>query len=159
MTYITSSNAVGVPGSLIIPDNLTGAGFNPADGSTHYTAATFAGQKNVVDGTIAAFAALPVAPSIAALDAIDANSVAGDAEYRAAFAAVLGIQGVGIAPIASSAQTFTANNQASWSSTDPKLTIDYKDDNGMTWFTYATGFKGGGWQFANYFEELVRSRI
>ena len=156
MTYITSSNAVGVPGSLIIPDNLTGAGFNPADGSTHYTATTFAGQKNVVDGTIAAFAALgPFAPSIAALDAIDANSVAGDAEYRAAFAAVLDIQGVGIAPIASSAQTFTANNQASWSSTDPKLTIDYKDDNGMTWFTYATGFKSGGWQFATYFKELV----
>ena len=25
----------------------------------------------------------------------------------------------------------------------------------MLWFTYATGFKGGGWQFATYFKELV----
>ena len=48
------------------------------------------------------------------------------------------------------------NKQASWSSTDPKVTIDYKPtESSMLWYTYATGFKSGGWQFANYFKELV----
>ena len=26
----------------------------------------------------------------------------------------------------------------------------------MLWYTFATGFKGGGWQFATYFQELVQ---
>ena len=154
MTYITSSNAVGVPAQLVIPNNLTAAGFNPANPATHYTAQTFAGQKAVVDGGIAALGAQ--AAAIPTLAAIDANDTAGNADYIAAFGTLVALQGIGIAPIASSAQTFTATNQASWTSTDPKLTIDYKPtDDSMLWFTYATGFKGGGWQFATYFKELV----
>ena len=154
MTYITSSNAVGVPGGLVIPNNLAAAGFNPANPSTHYTAQTFAGQKAVVDGGIAALGAQ--AAAIPTLAAIDANDTAGNADYMAAFGTLVALQGIGIAPIASTAQTFTATNQASWTSTDPKLTIDYKPtDDSMLWFTYATGFKGGGWQFATYFRELV----
>ncbi|MFL2733099.1 MAG: hypothetical protein ACJ0FA_01255 [Gammaproteobacteria bacterium] len=36
------------------------------------------------------------------------------------------------------------------------MTIDYKpNESSMLWYTYATGFKSGGWQFANYFKELV----
>ena len=53
-------------------------------------------------------------------------------------------------------QLFILNQEKSWTSTDPKLTIDYKpNDNSMVWYTFATGFKGGGWQFATYFKELV----
>ena len=151
MTYITSSNAVGVPGQLVIPN---GTNINPAVATTHYTAQTFAGQKAVVDGAVAAMGAQ--AAAIPTLAAIDGTGSAGDADYIAAFGTLVALQGIGIAPIASTAQTFTATNQASWTSTDPKLTIDYKPtDDSMLWFTYATGFKGGGWQFATYFKELV----
>ena len=107
-----------------------------------------------MDGAIAAMGAQ--AAAIPTLAAIDANDTAGNADYMAAFGTLVALQGIGIAPIASTAQTFTATNQASWTSTDPKLTIDYKPtDDSMLWFTYATGFKGGGWQFATYFRELV----
>jgi iron complex outermembrane receptor protein len=159
MTYITSSNAVGVPGNLITPacQSALQAGcssFSAGSPTANYSTTQKGGQKAVVDGTIAAMPDL--VSSVSALADIDANDLPGGADYNAAFAAVIGLQGVGIAPIASSTQTFTAVNKSSWSSTDPKLTIDYKPtDDSMLWFTYATGFKGGGWQFATYFKELV----
>ena len=159
MTYITSSNAVGVPASLLVPacQSVLQAGcatYSAGSPTANYSLAQKGGQKAVVDGVIAAMPAL--VSSIPALADIDANDLPGGADYNAAFAAVIGLQGVGIAPIASSLQTFTAVNKSSWSSTDPKLTIDYKPtDDSMLWFTYATGFKGGGWQFATYFKELV----
>ena len=49
------------------------------------------------------------------------------------------------------------DQEKSWTSTDPKVTVDFKpDDTSMVWYTYSTGFKAGGWQFANYFEETAR---
>ena len=167
MTYITSSNSVGVPSQLITPDctdatvtdcdsllpgNQT---FDQADPATWYTTALDKQHQAVVDGAIAALPA-GAAALISEFAAIDDTSVAGDSNYRAAFAKVVELQGIGIAPIASSANVFEVNKKASWSSTDPKMTIDYKpDDNSMLWFTVATGYKGGGWQFANYFRDLV----
>ena len=175
MTYVTSSNAIGIPSSLIapacqsklqpgcsaytqgsptanysMPFDLNGNGKIDADEAGQY-----GGQKGLVDKVLEGMPAAQIA-AVPAFAAIDNNSVIGGTEYQAAFAALVAQQGVGIAPIASSAQTFTAKNKASWSSTDPKITIDYKPtDESMLWFTYATGFKGGGWQFATYFEELV----
>ena len=167
MTYITSSNSVGVPSQLITPDctdatvtdcdsllpgNQT---FDQADPATWYTTALDKQHQAVVDGAIAALPA-GAAALISEFAAIDDTSVAGDSNYRAAFAKVVELQGIGIAPIASSANVFEVNKKASWSSTDPKMTIDYKpDNNSMLWFTVATGYKGGGWQFANYFRDLV----
>ena len=166
MTYITSSNSVGVPSQLIVPDCtsalipdcdslLPGAQtFDAADPATWYTTSMDVGQKAVVDGAIvAAGAAAALVTEFAAITSAD---TAGNADYRAAFAKAVELQGVGIAPIASLANVFEVNKKASWSSTDPKMTIDYKpDDNSMLWFTVATGYKGGGWQFANYFRDLV----
>ena len=166
MTYITSSNSVGIPSQLVVP-NCTNAAitdcdsllpgnqtFNAADPATWYTTSLDVAQKAVVDGAIAAAgAAAALVPEFAAISAAD---TAGNADYRAAFAKAVELQGVGIAPIASVANVFEVNKKASWSSTDPKLTIDYKpNDNSMLWFTVATGYKGGGWQFANYFRDLV----
>ncbi|MDA9725115.1 TonB-dependent receptor, partial [Gammaproteobacteria bacterium] len=66
MTYITSSNSVGVPSQLIVPDCtsalipdcdslLPGAQtFDAADPATWYTTSMDVGQKAVVDGAIAA---------------------------------------------------------------------------------------------------------
>ncbi len=159
MTYITSSNAIGVPGNLITPGCQSAlqpgcSSYSAGSATANYSDTQKAGQKAVVDGTIAAMPAL--VSSISALADIDANDQAGGTDYNAAFAAVIGLQGVGIAPIASSTQAFTASKKASWSSTDPKLTIDYRpNDDSMLWFTYSTGFKGGGWQFATYFKPLV----
>ena len=66
-------------------------------------------------------------------------------------------QGVGVAPIADASQLFDIDQEKAWSSTDPKLTIDFKpNDSSLLWYTYATGFKAGGWQFANYFEQTAR---
>ena len=166
MTYITSSNAVGVPSQLIVPDCLQGIAdcdalipgnqtFNAADPATWYSTSLDVAQKAVVDGAIAALpaAALAALPEFAAIGSAD---TAGNADYRAAFAKAVELQGVGIAPIASVANVFEVNKKASWSSTDPKMTIDFKpNDNSMLWFTVATGYKGGGWQFANYFRDLV----
>ena len=62
-----------------------------------------------------------------------------------------------IAPIASSQQLFVIDQDKAWTSTDPKMTIDFKpNDSSLLWYTYATGFKAGGWQFANYFEQTAR---
>ena len=37
------------------------------------------------------------------------------------------------------------------------MTTDFKpNDSSLLWYTYATGFKAGGWQFANYFEQTAR---
>ena len=155
MTYITSSNSVGVPSQLLMPDcTATCADFNAADPATWYTAALDISQKAVVDGAIAGAGALAaLIPEFAAITGAD---TAGNADYRAAFAKAVELQGVGIAPIASVANVFEVNKKASWSSTDPKMTIDYKpNDNSMLWFTVASGYKGGGWQFANYFKDLV----
>jgi outer membrane receptor protein involved in Fe transport len=155
MTYITSSNAVGVPAQLITPDcTQTCADFDAGDPSTWYSAALDASQKAVVDGAIAASGA--AAALVTEFAAITSEDTAGNADYRAAFAKAVELQGVGIAPIASVANVFEVNKKASWSSTDPKMTIDYKpNDKSMVWFTVATGYKGGGWQFANYFRDLV----
>ena len=165
MTYITSSNSVGVPSQLVVPDCRAGIAdcdallpgnqtFDAADPATWYSTALDVGQKAVVDGAILAVGALAAAiPEFAAISGAD---TAGNADYRAAFAKAVELQGVGIAPIASVANVFEVNKEASWSSTDPKLTIDYKpDDRSMLWFTVASGYKGGGWQFANYFKDLV----
>jgi len=167
MTYITSSNSIGVPSQLIVPncidplktdcDPLTPGNqtFDQADPATWYTAALDLQQKGVVDGAIAAMPASLVA-QVTELADIDTGDEAGDSDYRAAFAKVVELQGVGIAPIATVANVFEVNKQASWTSTDPKMTIDYKpNENSMLWFTVATGYKGGGWQFANYFRDLV----
>ena len=160
MTYITGSNSVGVPSQLVAPDNMTGGNFDPSIGATHYTTETLVKQKAVVDGAILATPAA-LLPSITELaditDADKANvSAAGNSRYQAAFAKVVEMQGIGIAPIGSAANVFEVNKKASWSSTDPKMTIDYKpNDDSMLWFTVATGYKGGGWQFANYFRDLV----
>ena len=155
MTYITGSNSVGVPSQIIAPDNATSASFDITDPTTYYTAQTFGVHKAVVDGAIAALPAAAIA-GVAELAAIDDDSKAGDADYRAAFAKVVELQGIGIAPIGQASNVFEVNKKASWSSTDPKMTIDYKpDDKSMVWFTVATGYKGGGWQFANYFRDLV----
>ena len=55
------------------------------------------------------------------------------------FSIIAAAQGVGIAPIASSAQVFTVEKEASWTSTDPKMTIDFKpNDNSLLWYTYST---------------------
>tara|TARA_Y100000816_G_scaffold291862_1_gene284700 strand:+ start:1032 stop:3758 length:2727 start_codon:yes stop_codon:yes gene_type:complete len=155
MTYITSSNAVGVPSQLITPDcTQTCTDFDAADPATWYSAAMDAQQKAVVDGAIAAAGA--AAALVTEFAAITSEDTAGNADYRAAFAKAVELQGVGIAPIASVANVFEVNKKASWTSTDPKMTIDYKpNDNSMVWFTVATGYKGGGWQFANYFRDLV----
>jgi len=160
MTYITGSNSVGVPSQIIAPDNTNGSNFNQADPSTWYTAQTFGAHKAVVDGAIAALpdATLAQIPELAAITDADKNSAlaAGNIRYRTAFAKVVELQGIGIAPIGSAANVFEVNKKASWSSTDPKMTIDYKpNENSMLWFTVATGYKGGGWQFANYFRDLV----
>ena len=155
MTYITSSNAVGVPSQLITPDcTQTCEDFDAADPATWYSATMDAQQKAVVDGAIAAAGA--AAALVTEFAAITSEDTAGNADYRAAFAKAVELQGVGIAPIASVANVFEVNKKASWTSTDPKMTIDYKpNDNSMVWFTVATGYKGGGWQFANYFRDLV----
>ena len=155
MTYITSSNAVGVPSQLITPDcTQTCADFDAGDPATWYSATMDAQQKAVVDGAIAAAGA--AAALVTEFAAITSEDTAGNADYRAAFAKAVELQGVGIAPIASVANVFEVNKKASWTSTDPKMTIDYKpNDNSMVWFTVATGYKGGGWQFANYFRDLV----
>ncbi len=175
MTYITSSNAIGIPSSLVAPACRSTAqpgcaAFQAGSPTANYSmpfdqngngtiedseAGQYGGQKGLVDTVLGSLPAAAIA-AVPAFAAIDNSSQIGGAEYQAAFAVLLAQQGVGIAPIASSLQTFTAVNKASWSSTDPKMTIDYKPtDDSMLWFTYATGFKGGGWQFATYFEELV----
>ena len=166
MTYITSSNAVGVPSQLITPDCASAAitdcdpllpgnqTFDQGDPATWYTTEMDIKQKAVVDGAIQGAGA--AAALITEFAAINSEDTAGNADYRAAFAKAVELQGVGIAPIASVANVFEVNKKASWTSTDPKMTIDYKpNDNSMLWFTVATGYKGGGWQFANYFKDLV----
>jgi outer membrane receptor protein involved in Fe transport len=128
--------------------------FDQNDPATWYTAALDLQQKAVVDGAIAAAGA--AAALVSEFAAITSADAAGNADYRAAFAKAVELQGVGIAPIASAANAFEVNKKASWSSTDPKMTIDYKpNDDSMLWFTVASGYKGGGWQFANYFKDLV----
>ena len=160
MTYITGSNAIGVPSQIIAPDNMTGSNFDQLDPSTWYTARTFGAHKAVVDGAIAALsdAQLAAVPELAAITDADKASAlaAGNSRYQTAFAKVVELQGVGIAPIGDASAVFEVNKKATWTSTDPKMTIDYKpNDRSMLWFTVATGYKGGGWQFANYFKDLV----
>jgi len=167
MTTITSSNSVGIPSQLVVPDCTSAAipdcdpvlpgkqTYDQADPATWYTSSLDAGQAAIVDAALAGMSDTVKAATPGFQD-INANSKAGDAAYRAAFATALSTQEIGIAPIASIQNTFRVDKKASWSSTDPKMTIDYKpDDNSMLWFTVATGYKGGGWQFANYFKNLV----
>lgn len=179
MVYTTSSNSVGIPHSLILPDCTPGtanktvqdgvagcADYNPADPTTLYTDDQYTGQVRVIAGAVAqgAGAVLPNANCISAstnanpITAASEDATAGKtADCIANFSALAALQGVGIAPIASTAQTFQEVQSASWSSVDPKMTIDFKpNDSSMVWYTYSTGFKGGGWQFATYFQELVQ---
>jgi len=160
MVYTTSTNSKGVPHSLVLPGCSSTAAtgcsnFDATDISTYFTATQYAGQKQIVDLGIAGLGA--AAAAVPALAGVTSSSVAGDANYRAAFAFLAEASGVGIAPIASELQIFTERRTASWTSTDPKMTIDFKpNDDSMLWYTYSTGFKGGGWQFATYFQELVQ---
>ena len=159
--YPNTANATVLDGAAGCAD------FNGADATTLYTDEQYAGQVAVVAGAVAALpqlaGLLPNANCISAsqladpLAALAADIAAGKtADCIANFSAIAAIQGIGIAPIASSAQTFQEAQEASWSSVDPKLTIDFKpNENSMLWYTFATGFKGGGWQFATYFKELV----
>ena len=201
MVYTTSSNSVGIPHSLVLPDCTPNtASATVLDGATGctayftalatslgddgqpgtaddgaaipgtvlYTDEQFAGQVAVVSGALDAMPQLanllPSGGNCTAsqladpLAALAADIAAGKgAACMGDFSAIAAIQGIGIAPIASSAQTFQEAQEASWSSVDPKLTIDFKpDDSSMLWYTFATGFKGGGWQFATYFQELVQ---
>jgi outer membrane receptor protein involved in Fe transport len=183
MRYETKSNSTGVPHSLILPGctpttvnpdgsegcsdfvQLPGAG---ADASI-YTSDQYAGQAAVVAGAFDAAPSLALAPGWQASCTFDNTNTIGSADWGKAnsaliastacntnFEIVANAQGVGIAPIASAQQIFTLNQEKSWTSTDPKMTIDFKpNDRSMVWYTYATGFKAGGWQFANYFKETA----
>ena len=160
MVYQTSSNAIGIPSTLVVPSCLpvVCSGYDENNPATWYTAETFGAHKAIVDGTIERLGSTVVAatPELSALAQIDDQSKAGDSDYMAAFATVVGLQGIGINPIADASQVFRVEKDASWSSTDPKMTIDFKpNENSMLWYTFATGYKGGGWQFANYFRDLV----
>ena len=180
MRYETKSNSVGVPHSLVLPDctpttvNIDGttgcSDFVPGVNATLYTAATYAGQAAVIAGAFAAAPSLALAPGWDAACTFDNTNTIGTTAWGASNAALIAstscntnfeiianAQGVGIAPIASAQQLFVLNQDKTWTSTDPKLTIDFKpDDRSMVWYTYATGFKAGGWQFANYFESTAK---
>ena len=76
MTYITSSNAIGVPGNLITPCCQSAlqpgcSSYSAGSATANYSDTQKAGQKAVVDGTIAAMPAL--VSSISALADIDAS--------------------------------------------------------------------------------------
>ena len=178
MVYTTSSNSTGIPDSLVLPGCTTGtvnvdgsigcADFDALDPTSLYTDEQYAGQVSVIAGAYAAAPVLAMAPGWSAscqtastntnpLQAAAENAAAGKtAGCMGNFSIVAAAQGVGIAPIASAAQVFTVEKEASWTSTDPKMTIDFKpNDNSLLWYTYSTGFKGGGWQFATYFRDIV----
>ena len=128
MTYITGSNAVGIPSQIIAPDNTTGSNFNQVDPSTWYTTQTFGLQKAVVDGAIAALPAAALA-QITEFAAIDANNdPAGGDDYRAAFAKVVELQGIGIAPIGDASAVFEVNKKAIGLQQILKI-LDYKRNN------------------------------
>ena len=180
MRYETKSNSTGIPHSLILP-GCTPTTVNP-DGSvgcsdfvqgtdaTIYTSEQYGGQAAVVAAAVAAAPTLASAPTWEASCTFDNTNTIGSDAWGVANAALIGstacntnfeivanAQGVGIAPIADASQLFVLNQEKSWTSTDPKMTIDFKpDDRSMVWYTYATGFKAGGWQFANYFESTAR---
>ena len=181
MVYTTSSNSVGIPHSLILPtctpatqsDSVQDAApgcatHSPVVGTSLYSDEQYVGQVRVIAGAVTEVPALagilPNANCISAstnpnplLAAAEDATAGKTADCIANFSAVAALQGVGIAPIASALQTFQEVQSASWSSVDPKMTIDFKPtDNSMVWYTYSTGFKGGGWQFATYFKELVQ---
>ena len=178
MRYETKSNSTGIPHSLILPDctpntvNPDGSvgcsNFNGTDASL-YTAATLGAQAAVIAGAVEAAPLLTQAPGWNASCTFDNTNTIGSTAWAGAnvskigsdgcktnFSIVANAQGVGIAPIASAQQIFVLDQEKSWTSTDPKVTIDFKpDDRSMVWYTYATGFKAGGWQFANYFKETA----
>ena len=88
--------------------------------------------------------------AVPAFAAIDNNSVIG-VQNITAFAALVAQQGVGIAPIFIGSDVYSKNKV--WSSTDPRLRSQtYRRVNVVVYLR--DGFKGGGWQFATYFEEL-----
>ncbi len=165
--------------------NLAGqaVAFDSNDPSTLYTLTQKAGQAAVIAGALLqpSGAALALAPTWSAscannFDNRDPSGKLAPEDFIGTetwvglnagligsnvcnnnFAIIANGQGVGISPIASAGQLFTLDQEKSWTSTDPKLTIDFKpDDRSMVWYTYATGFKAGGWQFANYFEPTAR---
>ena len=178
MVYTTSSNSTGVPDSLVLPGCTAGtvnadgsigcSAFNAGNPTTLYTDTQYAGQVAVIAGAFKAAPALAMAPGWNAgcqtastnTDLVQAAAEDATAGKTAAcmgnFSIIAAAQGVGIAPIASAAQVFRVEKEASWTSTDPKMTIDFKpNDNSLLWYTFATGFKGGGWQFATYFQDIV----
>ncbi|MFL2736394.1 MAG: TonB-dependent receptor [Gammaproteobacteria bacterium] len=165
MVYTTSSNSTGVPDALVLPgctsstinpDGSVGCSdFNALNPTSLYTATQYAGQLSVIAGAYAAAPSLALAPGWDAACQV-ATSTAGSAACMTNFSIIAAAQGVGVAPIASAAQVFTVEKEASWTSTDPKMTIDFKpNDNSLLWYTFSTGFKGGGWQFATYFKDIV----
>ncbi len=177
MVYTTSSNSTGIPDALVLPgctsetpqaNGTIGCPDFNGTALSMYTDTQYAGQVAVTAGAYAAMPALAQAPgwnSACQTASTNANPLLAAGEDIAAgktlacmtnFSIIAAAQGIGIAPIASAQQVFEVKKQASWTSTDPKMTIDYKpDDNSMLWYTYSTGFKGGGWQFATYFKDLV----
>ncbi len=144
--------------------------FNPADASTLYSYTQKAGQAAVTALAFKENALLAQAPGWQAACTFNNTNKIGSNAWAAANAALIGsnecnanfeiianAQGVGIAPIADASQLFKIDQEKAWTSTDPKMTIDFKpNDSSLLWYTYATGFKAGGWQFANYFEQTAR---
>ncbi len=164
MTYTTSSNSIGIPHSLVVPEPTA------TNDATLYSAETLGKQALVQAAAVKASPVLTQAPGWQTCDYdmtkdlqtestewLAANaSLIGSVECNTNFAILANAQGIGIAPIADASQVFEVNKESSWTSTDPKMTIDFKPNaNSMVWYTYSTGFKAGGWQFANYFRELV----
>ena len=184
MVYQTSSNSTGIPDSLIVPAGTNIDDTNDTTfAATAYTAEQKAGQAAVIAG---ALNKQPLTANILTGAAcltfdntgdtttnptgLSADDFIGTAGWVAANAALLGtadcntnfatlasVTGVGISPIADESQIFRLDLDESWSSVDPKLTIDFKpNDISLVWYTYSTGFKAGGWQYANYFEQTAR---
>ncbi len=146
------------------------ADFVPGVDATLYTQDQYAAHAAIIAGAVAAAPELASAPTWNATCTFDNTNTIGSEAWGAANAALIGTtecnnnfeiianaQGVGIAPIADASQLFTIKQEKSWTSTDPKMTIDFKpNERSLVWYTYATGFKAGGWQFANYFEPTAR---
>ena len=180
MRYQTFSNSTGIPHSLILPgctpntvnnDGTKGcADFALGVDASIYTEDQYAGHAAIIAGAFAATPELASAPGWQASCTFDNTNTIGSKEWGEANSALIAsaacnanfeilanAQGVGIAPIADASQLFTIKQEKSWTSTDPKMTIDFKpNERSLVWYTYATGFKAGGWQFANYFEPTAR---
>ena len=133
--------------------------FNPADASTLYSYTQKAGQAAVIAGAFKEhrlwlrllagrqLVLLTIQIKLDLMLAAANAALIGSDDCNTNFGIIANAQGVGIAPIASSQQLFVIDQDKAWTSTDPKMTIDFKpNDSSLLWYTYATGFKAGGWQ-------------